>query len=148
MRQPNQRDRRSLHEERGTYNPRIRAIILLPRAIADHRDWRGGPLIVRVVDNPSGKGPETKNMEVTPAHVLSAQGTCLAVFGFLPNAVNPRRGLKSGGFLELGCRCCEMLVEGIREQAPVIVLPTLDTALLGIQCDTAGRDRRPAKTSA
>ena len=71
-------------------------------------------------------------MEVIPAHVLGPQGTCLAVFGFLPNAVDPRRGLKSGGFLELGCRRRETLVEGIREQAPVIVLPTLDTALPGI----------------
>jgi hypothetical protein len=54
-------------------------------------------------------------MEVTPAHVLGPKGARLAVFGFLPNAVDPRRGLKSGGFLELGCGPCEALVELIRE---------------------------------
>jgi hypothetical protein len=89
-------------------------------------------LIVRVVDNPSGKRPEAKNMKIVPAHILGPQGTCLAVFGFLPNAVDPGRGLKSGGFLELGRRRRETLVKLIREQAPVIILPTLDTALSGI----------------
>jgi hypothetical protein len=48
-----------------------------------------------------------------------------------PYAVDPKRGPKSGGFLELGCRRRETLVELIREQAPDIVLPTLDRALLG-----------------
>jgi hypothetical protein len=49
-------------------------------------------------------------MEVIPAHVLGPQGARLAVFGFLPNAVDPRRGLKCRGFLELGCGRCEALV--------------------------------------
>ena len=116
-------------DEGGTDDAGVGAVLLLPGAVAEHGDGRGVGLIVRGRDGAAGECAEAEGGEVIAADHFFAEGLGNAVGLAAAHAEGISAGLEGGERGELGSVLLHALIEGIREEAPVVLSAALDAAV-------------------
>ena len=117
-------------DEGGTNDGGIGAVLLLPGTIAEHGDGRGVGLVVGGRDGAPGEGAKAEGREVIAADHFVAEGLGGAVGFAAAHAVRPSAGLEGGEGGELGGVLLHALIEGIGEEAPVVLGAAFDAAVV------------------
>src|ERR1700691_4707480 len=126
------REGMSTEDEARADDFRIRAVFLLPGAIANHCNRRRRCLVVRGLEGASGEGAKAKGVEVVAADEFAPQRLGDAIALAAASADWSASSLKRGELFELRRVLLHELIEGIREHAPVILWAALDAAVLPV----------------